>query len=569
MRNAFQLVTSSNWRWAPYALFIFVLVAYPLIYIGNYAGDSQVHLVYGEHAAQGAFFEFNLGEKSAGVTAPGYMLLIAGFFKAAPDTWVPLLIKATNLLFWYGLIALVFLSAKALTLSVRWATVGALAAGLMPGSVYNATNGMENGIFAFLIAAWILGTIRAGWFERGRLVTDAFWTEVLLGALLGVACWFRPEGFVVAAVALTFRSVMSMRSSTDLGRTIACSTVTLVPFVVIAGVLVYFHWAQTGHFIPTSGSSRVLMSNLATDTIQAGTVYFTPKMTVRLAQYFPLTVTSFLAIWMVLQGRGNLGRSREIIGFLAVMFWSFFVLYSFVFGSVHLSRYLIFAMPALVLMAVVGAKWASESWDGSEWLGLKHAPELTAALLLVALIGVYSMETGLRLKLDSQASLWRSMQAPMQRQSFSDELFRLLGEPESQPISIALQEIQARYWLDDRFVVRSLDGRIDPVLLDYADRVSVDQVGYLKERQVQFLMETPNYNRDLDAWSLMHLDSLMPGEKLSRAGVTFSRIAIDRLPLELAEQAEAGEPRWFTGEAGLMRLHWFMDNLIRLDYQES
>jgi hypothetical protein len=87
---------------AIYAFSVLALVAYPLIYIGNYAGDSQVHLIYGQNAAEGAFFEFNLGEKSAGVTSPGYMLLIAGFFKVAPDVWVPAMIKATNLFFWYG-----------------------------------------------------------------------------------------------------------------------------------------------------------------------------------------------------------------------------------------------------------------------------------------------------------------------------------------------------------------------------------------------------------------------------------------------------------------------------------
>ena len=557
-----------NRRRTLYAILFLAVVGYPLIYIGNYAGDSQVHLIYAEHAARGAFFEFNPGEKSSGVTSPGYMLLIAGFFKAAPDTWVPAFVKATNLLFWYGLVALVFLAAKAITCSVRWATVGALAAGLLPGSAYNSTNGMENGIFAFLIWVWILGAIRSGWFESELRVRDAFQSELLMGSLLGVACWFRPEGFVVAAVALTFRAMVSQRSPADFGRTIARSTVTLIPFVIITGALVCFHWVQTGDFIPTSGSSRVLMSNLATDTIRAGPAFFSPKMTIRLAEYFPLTLTSFLAIRMVLQGRRNLNSSAKMIGFFCVMFWSFFILYSFVLGSVHLSRYLVFAMPALVLMAIVGAKWAWESWEGPERLGFKHTPVLIAAFLVVALIGVYSVETGLRLRLDSQASLWHSMQAPIQRQAFSDELVRLLGEPESRPISIALQEIQVRYWLDHRFVVRSLDGRTDPVLLDYADRVSIDHIGYLRERQIQFLLDTPNYNRDPEAWSLRRLDALMPGEEVSNAGVTFVRIAIDPTPVELANEAETGEPRWFTGEAGLIRLHWFMVDLIRLEYPE-
>jgi len=106
-----------------YIVSVFAILAYPLIYIGNYAGDSQVHLVYGQNAAQGAFFEFNLGEKSAGVTSPGFMLLIAGFFTAAPDSWVPAIVKAVDLVFWYGLILVIFMTAKTLLRSTVWAVI--------------------------------------------------------------------------------------------------------------------------------------------------------------------------------------------------------------------------------------------------------------------------------------------------------------------------------------------------------------------------------------------------------------------------------------------------------------
>ena len=171
--------------------------------------------------------------------------------------------------------------------------------------------------------------------------------------------------------------------------------------------------------------------------------------------------------------------------------------------------------------------------------------------------------------MDSQSSLWRSMQAPLEREAFSDELFNQLGKPETLPISIALQEVQARYWLDQRFVVRSLDGRVDPVLLDYADSDGIDHAGYLKERKVQFLLDTPNYNRDPQRWSLKRLNSLKPGEKVSQGGVAFSRLEIDRSALERASKAEGGRSRWFAGEDGVIRLHWFLVDLIRLDYTGS
>ena len=67
-----------------FAISVLALVTYPLLYIGNYAGDSQVHLIYGQNAAHGAFFEFNLGEKSAGVTSPGVHASYCGLFQSRP-----------------------------------------------------------------------------------------------------------------------------------------------------------------------------------------------------------------------------------------------------------------------------------------------------------------------------------------------------------------------------------------------------------------------------------------------------------------------------------------------------
>jgi hypothetical protein len=552
-----------------FAISALVLAAYPLLYIGNYAGDSQVHLIYGQNAAQGAFFEFNLGEKSAGVTSPGYMLLIAGFFKAAPDVWVPAMIKATNLIFWYGLIVVVFMAAKTLLRSTRWAVIASLAAGLLPGSAYNATNGMENGIFAFLIMVWVLVAMRSGWFRPLGSWQGSYSMDLVLGALLGLACWFRPEGFVVAAIALGFRAALSLGSRPNFTELMVRSAVFLVPFIVFAGSLAYFHWSQTGHLIPTSGSSRILMSNLHSDTLRAGAILFSPKMTIRLAQYFPLTLPALLGAWLVVKGRGNLGDSRQTIGFLVVLFWTFFVLYSFVLGSVHLSRYIIFSMPALVLVAAVGAKWALGAWHWPERPYLKYAPALTAAILVVALVGVYSAETNLRLKLDSQSSLWRSMQAPKEREAFSNELFDQLGRPATLPVSVALQEVQARYWLDQRFIVRSLDGRVDAVLLDHANNAGIDHVAYLKQRQVHFLLNTPNYNRDSRLWSLEGLDGLKSGEVVTQSGVTFSRLDVDRSALERVSQEEDSNWPWFKGNSGIIRAHWFISDLIRLDYPGS
>jgi hypothetical protein len=90
-----------------------------------------------------------------------------------------------------------------------------------------------------------------------------------------------------------------------------------------------------------------------------------------------------------------------------------------------------------------------------------------------------------------------------------------------------MEEVQMRYWLDDRFVVRSLDGRTDPLLLRYAAADRFDHVGYLRDRGVDFLLGTPSYNRDPRPWSLARLEQLQVGETTHVEGLSFLRMAGD------------------------------------------
>jgi hypothetical protein len=539
----------------------------PLIYIGNFAGDSQVHLIYGQNAADGDFFEFNEGEKSPGVSSPGYMLLLASFFRMAPETWVPAVVKLVNILFWYGLLIVFFLIARRLSGSTVWASIATLAAGLLPGSVYNSTIGMENGIFGFLIMLWVYLAMRSGWFKSASAIGSSWRSELALGAVMGVACWVRPEGFVVAAIALSYRALLSLSSRPVFAVAMARSAVFLAPFLVLTIGLGYFHYSQSGYLLPASGLSRILMSNIAADSWQIGPLFFSTKFTVRLLQYFPLTIFSFVGTWLLLRGSGGFSReSRDVLWFLVLLFWIFFILYSTVLGSVHLSRYVIFTMPGLALLAMVGAKWVWDHWYIAGGLKLAYGIGAMMAAFAFALGGVFIIETELRLRLDSQASLWKTIRAPKEREVFSDALFRQLGEPEMLPINIGLQEVQVRYWLDRRFVVRSLDGRVDPTLLDHATRDGVDLVGYIKDRDIAFLLATPNYNRDRALWSLKELNRLNPGESLEHRGLTFSRLPVDRTVPETTQDGGLAQSRWFADTGGIPVLLWFLNNLIRVDH---
>jgi len=546
-----------------FALVFLAVVLSPFIYIGNFAGDSQVHLIYGENAARGDFFEFNPGEKSSGVSSPGYMLLVGSFFKISPAPWVPVIVKITNILFWYGLLAVVFLIARRLSDSTVWAGTATAAVGLMPGSVYNSTIGMENGIFGFVVVLWVYLAMRTEWFAAETSDHYSARHELLLGFVAGIACFVRPEGFIVAAIALSYRALRSAEDRQMFTETIARSVVFLLPFSLMAVSLGYFHYAQAGQVLPTSGMSRILMSNISGDSFAVGPIFISSKFTIRLLQYFPITVFAVIGSWLTVTKRAPVSKGyREVLGFLIVLFAGAYVFYSAIVGSVHLGRYIIFVMPGLVLLAMVGSKWLWEFINSIATASLRIASATVMLGFAVVLGSVFIIETDLRLGLDSDASLWKTVKAPSERQAFSDALMLQIGTVAEMPISIALQEVQIRYWLDDRFLVRSLDGRVDSVLLDYATRQSVDHIGYLKERDIEFLLSLPNYNRNQDLWSLRTLNELPPGESTERNGVIFSRFPIDRSVLTVMAKDGTGNIRWTANTSGPEVLNWFMEDLI-------
>jgi hypothetical protein len=82
--------------------------------------------------------------------------------------------------------------------------------------------------------------------------------------------------------------------------------------------------------------------------------------------------------------------------------------------------------------------------------------------------------------------------------------------------------------LDERFVIRSLDGILDAVYLNYLCHGYNDHDGYFIDQKVDFL-ETPfaNYNHDRSRWSLERLYALPIGQSIERPGIRYTRIAHD------------------------------------------
>jgi hypothetical protein len=485
------------------------ILLHPAAYLGMFAGDAEIHLVYGRAAASGRFFEFNPGEASPGVTSPGYMVVLALLFRAIPEAQLPVAVKVLDLLFWYASLGLVYLMMGRLTSDLRARRLATIAAGLLPGSTYNATIGMENGLFGCVVLLAVLLAIRLRWFESKTVPITG---ELAIGVVLGCGCWLRPEGFVVAAL---FFLVRWWRAPSLLG-----SLGSLVPLLLLAVALLHFHHAHTGYWLPASARARILLGQQ--EAWHVGPLFVSWKPLRLLALYFPLSALWLIGCWWIARNRLPC-EDRGALGFAAIASLLFFLLYSTVLGAPHLGRYLIFVMPLVVVIAVLAARQIWTTWS-TRTSALKVSAVALASLWLGA---VWTWEVVERRELGARSELAHAMRAPADRASVSDRLEALLGHPTKRPIVVALQEVQLRYWLDDRFVVRSLDGRTDPLLLQYSDGNRFDHPRYLRDRGVDFVLATPNYNRDPKAWSLARLQELQVGETARVEGLSLVRLAGD------------------------------------------
>ncbi len=500
-------------------------ILYPLLYKGMYAGDAEIHLVYAENASQGHYFEFNLGEKSAGVTSPGYMLMLCLLFKILPSTLVPLTAKIINIGFWYLLIMTVFFLSNLLLQDRSWAYIVTTTSALLPGSAYNSTIGMENGIFGFAVALFVYLTLKYGWLESPQRLNK----EILLGTLIGIATWLRPEAFVVYFLAISYRVSLAARRGLlfTMARHI---TGNLLAFVVPSTALVIFHYYFTGSLLPTSGKSRVIMGNL--NSFDFGLFSSNAKFLIRLLIYFPLTAVYISGLLFIINDPKMRIPRNTLHGFLfcTLTFSTFFVLFSTVLGGAHLARYTIFIMPFMTIISGYAAKRLWQSWGRwsrkPPWSRLSSQGTKRAifAFCAISLLAIFSYESFLRFNLGPHSELKRAMRAPTQRAEVSRNLYRELGSPRKKPIIIAAQEVQLRYWLESEFVIRSLDGRVDPLLLEHFHDGDFDHIAYIKARRIDYVTELVNYNSNPESWSLARLEVLSPGESLTRDGLRFERL---------------------------------------------
>jgi len=490
------------------ALGLYNLVAYS----GNWGGDPEIHMVFAENLLHGHVLEFNPGHATSGETSPLYMGLVALMQLIAGKAQTPLLMKAVGLLA-LGLAVAVAVRPLA---DRRTALAFALYTVAVPSMAFQASLGMENMLFA-AVFVWCLHRMLFTAPDPGD-GAPAWRGAAGLACLAFLAFYLRPEAiFLFAAGGLHH---LLRREAAAVAVYAAGGAACLLS---LAGIE-----ALTGAPVHGAGAIRSVLS--ANESLMiplfGADVLVNPK-----PAYFLLAGAGPIAVAVhaVLAGPRlpRAARARVIVlacvilGPLALHFLN-------VLPNIHFSRYQLYLFFTLVLLAAdLHARLPAAPRGG----------RAGAALMLAIAPAVFAVETGARsLGLDrmltpERFAEIRRMQTGETRDATSDALCAALPPcAAGERVTVALQEVQLRLRLDDRFHVASLDGIVDHTLGRFVDaRGCVDHFGYLEARSVDLLMAFRDYApRGVDCGvTLSDVEAaLRGGEPFTHRGLAFQPVTL-------------------------------------------
>ena len=239
-----------------------------------------------------------------------------------------------------------------------------------------------------------------------------------------------------------------------------------------------------------------------------GILHFDLRFAERLLLYFPLT------LYFLGYVRHHRRDARHVERVMWLCLTVFFCLYTLVTGAPHVGRYVVFLMPIVVLGAVRKAWTDWQSGDSRR----RRAASAAAVLFLITNVA----ELAYRYKSYAHDLLAEAMLAPERRRATTDRLLADLDRPAHLPVVLALESIQVRYALDDRFVIRSIDGRTDRGLFTKSRNGVVDFPSYVRDMDIGYFFLWPSAEKN--PW-LAQLTGIEAGPFVDYDGVRVRRLS--------------------------------------------
>ncbi len=493
---------------------IVVLAAAPFAL--NLAGDAQVHLAIAEAFAGGRPFRYNPGgEIVVASTSPFWTMMLALFYRlAGPLT--PALLTGVALGFWAAsgyLLARLARELWGLRGVALWAVVLLWLAHTT--IVANALGGLENVAGAFQLLA-LYGLVAGG--RSGDRPLSAG-RAALIGALLGWAMLTRPDSgafalllFILSCPVLFHPMAGGPGSSGGWG--LVARRLFLIALVAAAVLLPWFVWQYrvTGNLLTDSSLARLYNGRMGSLMIIPDRLYLHPKALLSLGSAFLPLALGFVAtavglaagLWRAKPER-LAGYRRDFPRIAAVLLGMAGVLfYTFIVGAEAFGRYFLPLFPFFFLAGVAGLALIHDRLVASGRPRTAVALVVLCALFLVSTSALdYYRRLGPGRFMPRRAldviygpadrryyspNMPLLVTVPARRPELTAGFLSDLGQPDAGHVSIAVTEVQLRYFLDERVTVLSLDGRTSADILRY-----VDPTTGVPDFETYFLEARPDY----------------------------------------------------------------------------
>jgi len=320
-----------------------------LPYASYLTDDTFIHFQFVKHLALGGGLSFNAGEPTYGMTSPLWTLLLAGLARllhvpvAAPADAVSMppiawLAKACGALFHLLAIALLVRTGRRLGWSRGLSfALGALLAAHAWAERW-ALSGMETPLAVFCVVwAWLE---LAGTFAEGKGAVGA-------GVALGAAALARPECHLLLLLAVVALALGADRGRRRAAQALLGSLLVLVPWLITA-------WVSFHRLLPNTAAAK------AGAWIHGGAALAALRAELQIVLATDALPLAFFVLVLALGGRATAlprDRGRRAFWILNASWTLFLPLFLAAAGVQVVSRYLLLAVPSLLLLGTASFRW--------------------------------------------------------------------------------------------------------------------------------------------------------------------------------------------------------------------
>lgn len=304
--------------------------------------DSWIHLTFAKNLYEYGSFSYYKNELiTSGSTSPVYTILLSLFFMLSKNEFI--------ISYFIGIIfgaALVFMMIKLSLINFKNsalpAVLTALLIALQPKLNLINVTGMETSMFIFLIAASLYA------YHKKKIV--------LLGILLGLTIWCRPDGFVLwIAIVLDFilRKTFLKKSSTEDSENDISYKEIITTFsiaIVFASAYFIFNYLLSGSILPNTYKAKIeyYQQNDRTFFLENDVLNFFSEGELMMIWIPFLIYVLVIALSFI---RKEYNRYLVYLLFIVGLILAYYIKLPF---SHRFGRYLLPVMPFYILIAVAG-----------------------------------------------------------------------------------------------------------------------------------------------------------------------------------------------------------------------